>query len=98
MVDVWLPVFFNTGFMVLRPNITVRPGGVIAVLDFAAAREYSHRVWQLYDELVAAAPYLPSEEAEQSALNEYFHGRWQQLPYVFNFQKHTGTSPTRLQL
>jgi hypothetical protein len=24
VVDVWLPVFFNTGFMVLTPNITVR--------------------------------------------------------------------------
>jgi hypothetical protein len=23
VVDVWLPVFFNTGFMVLRPNSTV---------------------------------------------------------------------------
>jgi lipopolysaccharide biosynthesis glycosyltransferase len=52
----------------------------------------------LYLELVSAAPFLPSEEAEQSALNEYFHGRWQQLPYTFNFQKHPGSSPTRLQL
>ena len=53
---------------------------------------------QLYRELLAAAPSLPPEEAEQSALNEYFHGRWQPLPYVFNFQKHPGTSPSRLAL
>ncbi len=40
VVDVWLPVFFNTGFMVLRPNITVRLRGVIAALDLVAAREH----------------------------------------------------------
>jgi lipopolysaccharide biosynthesis glycosyltransferase len=55
-------------------------------------------ILQLYRELVAAAYSLPSEEAEQSALNEYFHGRWQHLPYTFNFQKHPGTSPSRLEL
>jgi hypothetical protein len=53
---------------------------------------------QLYHELVALSPALPSEEAEQSALNEYFHDRWQQLPYSFNFQKHPGSSPSRLKL
>lgn len=44
VVDVWLPVFFNTGFMVLTPNITVRLRGVIAALDLVAAREHSLRV------------------------------------------------------
>jgi hypothetical protein len=93
-------VFFNTGFMVLRPNATVTSphnhAPLISPTQFTPLTRCSTS--QLYRELLAAAPLLPSEEAEQSALNEFFHGRWQQLPYTFNFQKHPGTSPSRLQL
>jgi hypothetical protein len=86
--------------MVLRPNATVKPPHDHALLNFPTQSNpfISRSTLQLYRELVAVAPFLPSEEAEQSALNEYFHGRWQQLPYTFNFQKHPGTSPSRLQL